>query len=653
MRRRSSVPAPAPSPHNFLRRHEGRKGSLAKTREFTPPRQRGGSGEQPQQQQRSLKSAIASFKGAQSQQDKLACIEVAVPKRRPVQAQLCTPDRRESVSSRSDGEQSPQESSVVAETPEVRTGRRSPSDSRSDSDLSNRFDLNSAAARCIHPRRGNCGSDVLDAMGSFSDEAEGAEDTGRRKHWDANATASSAGASQRSAEDVLRTRHSVRMREMRKLLRESEETASALREDVAQENDRLEAAQAAQRRAKQLRSSLVSLRDELSFARSEWRVKEDRLRDEAHDLEAELRALSAHNDRLKQQVRRRQKDREQNGSSVFEERLENERQRIRAEERERMDREVETELRRTAEERDRLHAERSRIKDEEARLQKELDDERRRVREEERLRFEQEKEEAERQLEEERARVRDEESRLAEASKAELDRLRDRERELEMERQRERQRVRQLEEEKEEAARRQQELERQVAAQKSLESSQQQQHSSSSTRAAEPTARSGAATSEVAAAVASMFDLPAVDSDRAARLSGIRLPPDNDAEPVVTVAGDVVVSERRGSDGKLERHFRSGKREVRYSNSSVKVALPSGHQLLRFANGDVRRQYPSGRCVYYYHEAQTTHTTYAGGLQLFEFHQSDQLEVHYVNGAKEIHFSDGSVKHIQPGSDAS
>jgi centromere protein J len=49
--------------------------------------------------------------------------------------------------------------------------------------------------------------------------------------------------------------------------------------------------------------------------------------------------------------------------------------------------------------------------------------------------------------------------------------------------------------------------------------------------------------------------------------------------------------------------------------------------------------------VYYYAEAQTTHTTLADGTETFEF-PSGQHETHFPNGSKEIFFPDGTVKTV-------
>ena len=51
--------------------------------------------------------------------------------------------------------------------------------------------------------------------------------------------------------------------------------------------------------------------------------------------------------------------------------------------------------------------------------------------------------------------------------------------------------------------------------------------------------------------------------------------------------------------------------------------------------------------VYYYHQAETTHTTLTDGIQYFEFHSNGQTEKHYPDGSKEIRFPDGTAKLIR------
>lgn len=55
-----------------------------------------------------------------------------------------------------------------------------------------------------------------------------------------------------------------------------------------------------------------------------------------------------------------------------------------------------------------------------------------------------------------------------------------------------------------------------------------------------------------------------------------------------------------------------------------------------------------GVVVYFYAQAQTTHTTYTDGLEVYEF-PNRQIERHYPDGTKEILFPDKTRKIIRNG----
>ena len=101
-------------------------------------------------------------------------------------------------------------------------------------------------------------------------------------------------------------------------------------------------------------------------------------------------------------------------------------------------------------------------------------------------------------------------------------------------------------------------------------------------------------------------------------------------------------------DGKVERLSPDGSREILFTNGTRKQISSDGQTVIvSFFNGDIKQMLPDGRVVYYYADAQTTHTTYADGLQIFQF-VSGQVEKHYVNGTKEIQFSDQTIKYLFP-----
>uniref|UniRef100_A0A8B9RW11 Centromere protein J C-terminal domain-containing protein n=1 Tax=Accipiter nisus TaxID=211598 RepID=A0A8B9RW11_9AVES len=64
---------------------------------------------------------------------------------------------------------------------------------------------------------------------------------------------------------------------------------------------------------------------------------------------------------------------------------------------------------------------------------------------------------------------------------------------------------------------------------------------------------------------------------------------------------------------------------------------------ISFFNGDVKKIMPDQRVIYYYADAQTTHTAYPDGLEVLQF-PNNQIEKRYPDGTKEIVFPDHTVK---------
>ena len=116
--------------------------------------------------------------------------------------------------------------------------------------------------------------------------------------------------------------------------------------------------------------------------------------------------------------------------------------------------------------------------------------------------------------------------------------------------------------------------------------------------------------------------------------------------PPEDIPGDSVTARNVGTDGRSEQLYRSGKRVINFANGTRKVVLQSGHVMLHFSNGDVKRTYPSGKTTYWYAVAQTEQTQMPDGLQLFQFHSSQQIEKHYPDGRKEILYPEGVYKTI-------
>jgi hypothetical protein len=63
-----------------------------------------------------------------------------------------------------------------------------------------------------------------------------------------------------------------------------------------------------------------------------------------------------------------------------------------------------------------------------------------------------------------------------------------------------------------------------------------------------------------------------------------------------------------------------GTRVIRYRNGTSKELHPNGKALVKFTNGDTKlTESSSGKVIYFYSQANTTHTTYPDGLELFQF----------------------------------
>ncbi len=89
-----------------------------------------------------------------------------------------------------------------------------------------------------------------------------------------------------------------------------------------------------------------------------------------------------------------------------------------------------------------------------------------------------------------------------------------------------------------------------------------------------------------------------------------------------------------------------------FSNGTRKLISGSGeHVRIEFPNADVKESFADGCVVYYYAAADTTHTTFPDGLNVYLF-SNKQTERHFPDGAKEIMFADGTVKRILANGDS-
>ncbi|XP_048834229.1 centromere protein J [Brienomyrus brachyistius] len=101
-------------------------------------------------------------------------------------------------------------------------------------------------------------------------------------------------------------------------------------------------------------------------------------------------------------------------------------------------------------------------------------------------------------------------------------------------------------------------------------------------------------------------------------------------------------------DGKIEHVLRWGGRLILFPNGTRKEVSADGRTVkITFFNGDVKQVTDDQQVIYYYAEAQTTHTTYPDGMEVLRF-PNNQIEKHFPDGRKEITFPDQTVKNLFP-----
>ncbi|XP_039235499.1 centromere protein J-like [Pipra filicauda] len=97
-------------------------------------------------------------------------------------------------------------------------------------------------------------------------------------------------------------------------------------------------------------------------------------------------------------------------------------------------------------------------------------------------------------------------------------------------------------------------------------------------------------------------------------------------------------------DGKVEEVLTDGRRILTFRNGTKKeISVDKRTTTISFSNGDVKKIMPDQRVIYYYADAQTTHTAYPDGLKVLQF-PNNQIEKHYPDGTQEIVFPDHTVK---------
>ncbi|KAF5900281.1 centromere protein J-like, partial [Clarias magur] len=134
----------------------------------------------------------------------------------------------------------------------------------------------------------------------------------------------------------------------------------------------------------------------------------------------------------------------------------------------------------------------------------------------------------------------------------------------------------------------------------------------------------------------------------------------SETKPNVTQAATkaVVREETRYPDGKVEQLLSDGSRVIVFRNGTRKeIGADQKSITVTFFNGDVKRVLPDGTMaddsvvlrsqVYYYCDAQTTHSTYPSGLEVLQF-PNKQQEKRHPDGTREILFPDGTVKTMYP-----
>jgi centromere protein J len=108
-----------------------------------------------------------------------------------------------------------------------------------------------------------------------------------------------------------------------------------------------------------------------------------------------------------------------------------------------------------------------------------------------------------------------------------------------------------------------------------------------------------------------------------------------------------VSAQKVANDGKVQKEFEDGHREVLFPNGVKREIYPDGYTVVYFTNKDIKQSFPDGKVIYFFAEANTQQTTFPDGQQLFKF-ANGQIEQHFSDGTKEIKFPDGTVKCIFP-----
>lgn len=132
------------------------------------------------------------------------------------------------------------------------------------------------------------------------------------------------------------------------------------------------------------------------------------------------------------------------------------------------------------------------------------------------------------------------------------------------------------------------------------------------------------------------------------QVSDKMVPTDLKSESFPVKESDDVQGEVSYPDGKVERILKNGCHVILFPNGTRKEVSADGKSTtVTFFNGDVKQVMADQRVIYYYADAQTTHTTYPDGIEILQF-SNGQIEKHFPDGKKEITFPDQTIKNLYP-----
>ncbi|XP_069866456.1 centromere protein J-like isoform X2 [Dipodomys merriami] len=139
---------------------------------------------------------------------------------------------------------------------------------------------------------------------------------------------------------------------------------------------------------------------------------------------------------------------------------------------------------------------------------------------------------------------------------------------------------------------------------------------------------------------------------RDTELQTLPVSPGPSSEPVdqVTAAPEKEkTQEKQHPRGKVEQVLSDGRTIITFPNGTRKeISADKKTTLIRFFNGDVKKIKPDQRVVYYYADAQTTHTTFPNGMEIVQF-PNKRTEKFHPDGSKETVYPDGTVTRLRGG----